>query len=307
MRRFLGSAWRVAILRMGPGSDSRHAGIGLGILLTGVLAALSGGYAAYAAFGSVAAALVAGLLWGALVCTLDRAIVSTSSEQQAFAPGLLRTIPRLALATLVALVIARPLQLRLFEPEIARQIARSRFDAWTRGAADVHARFDEQRSGARRELARLQLELDSARRSLAAYDRDRSAATEGASPAWAASPDAAPTLSRPRARQAAQRRLNALEARSNPMIERHRREIARLRAEEERALAALDRDLPTGDGLLARLDALRALERKSDTVLRANLLILLMFVAIQTAPLLMALLQPRRASDPFEADAASPE
>jgi hypothetical protein len=272
-----------------------------------VLAALSGGYAAYAAFGSVAAALVIGVLWGALVCTFDCAIVSTTSEQPAFAPGLLRTIPRLALATLVAVVIARPLQLRLFEPEIVRQIARSRFDARTRGAADVHARFDEQRSEVRRELARLQLELDSTRRSRAAYDRVWSVEPEGVSPVWSASPDTAPSLARLRAREAAQRRLNALEAPNTSLIERHHREIARLRAEEEHALAALDRSLPTGDGLLARLEALRALERKSETVLRANLLILLMFISIQTAPLVMALLQPRRASDPFGADAVSPE
>ncbi len=102
--------------------ESEHikaVGIGATVLFTGMLAALSGGYALYTAFGSAAAAIPFGLFWGLVIFNLDRFMVSTIKKDQSFGKQLVQAVPRLALAVLLALVISKPLEIRIFESEIA--------------------------------------------------------------------------------------------------------------------------------------------------------------------------------------------
>ncbi|MEM9260297.1 MAG: DUF4407 domain-containing protein, partial [Bacteroidota bacterium] len=97
----------------------KAAGIGATVLFTGILAALSGGYALYTAFGSVGTAIPFGLFWGLVIFNLDRFMVSTIKKDQSFGRQLVQAVPRLLLAVLLALVISKPLEIRIFDSEIA--------------------------------------------------------------------------------------------------------------------------------------------------------------------------------------------
>ena len=109
---------------------NKYAMLGALLCFTAGFAALSGGYAAYTAFRNTAVATVLGVLWGLFIFTLDRLIVSGIRKQQhePYDPWavwlgkslreILQACPRLVLAVFLALVIATPLELKLFEREI---------------------------------------------------------------------------------------------------------------------------------------------------------------------------------------------
>ena len=96
----------------------KYAGIGATVLFTGLLAAISGGYALYTVFDSVLLALIFGLFWGAVIFNLDRFIVSTLRKEGKFWKELLLVTPRILLALVLAVVISKPLELKIFDKEI---------------------------------------------------------------------------------------------------------------------------------------------------------------------------------------------
>lgn len=107
------------LLKQFPSEHSKYSGLGGVVLATFVLASLSSGYAVYSIFGNLGWTIVFGLIWGLIIFNLDRFLVSTMRKY-----GVSRrkqfwmTAPRLLLALLIGLTIARPLELKIFEKEI---------------------------------------------------------------------------------------------------------------------------------------------------------------------------------------------
>jgi hypothetical protein len=108
------------LLRQSPSEHTKYAGLGGVILATFVLATLSSGYAIYSVFGNWLWTIAFAVIWGLIIFNFDRFLVSTmrkygvSKSKQVW-----MAIPRLALALLIGLTIARPLELKIFEKEIA--------------------------------------------------------------------------------------------------------------------------------------------------------------------------------------------
>ncbi|QCR24222.1 DUF4407 domain-containing protein [Pontibacter sp. SGAir0037] len=96
----------------------KYAGIGATVLFTGLLAGISGAYALYTVFDSALMAIAFGILWGAVIFNLDRFIVSTLRKEGRFWKELLMVMPRLLLALVLAVVISKPLELKIFDKEI---------------------------------------------------------------------------------------------------------------------------------------------------------------------------------------------
>ncbi|PRY14790.1 uncharacterized protein DUF4407 [Pontibacter ummariensis] len=96
----------------------KYAGVGATVLFTGLLASISGGYALYTVFDSVPMAVAFGLFWGAVIFNLDRFIVSTIRKEGKFWKELLMVTPRILLALVLAVVISKPLELKIFDKEI---------------------------------------------------------------------------------------------------------------------------------------------------------------------------------------------
>ena len=101
----------------------KYAGIGATVFFTGVLAALSSSYAFYMIFDSKILAGVFGLFWGAMILNLDRYIVSTVKKEGKVGKEILQMVPRLLLAIVLAFVISKPLELKIFEKEINQVLA----------------------------------------------------------------------------------------------------------------------------------------------------------------------------------------
>ncbi len=107
-----------------PSEHSKYVGLGGVILATFVLAALSSGYAIYSVFENWAWTLLFAMIWGLIIFNFDRFLVSTMrkygvSKRKQF----WMAVPRIALALIIGLTIARPLELKIFEKEITVKVA----------------------------------------------------------------------------------------------------------------------------------------------------------------------------------------
>ncbi len=115
------------LLKQFPSEHSKYAGIGGVILATFVLAALAGGYAVYSVFGSWEWTIAFAIVWGLIIFNFDRFLVSTMRKYGVTRGQQLRmAIPRMLLALLIGITIARPLELKLFEKEIDVKVAENR-------------------------------------------------------------------------------------------------------------------------------------------------------------------------------------
>jgi hypothetical protein len=105
---------------------NKYSGIGATIFFTGLLASLSGGYALYTIFrgapNALTYAMLFGILWGFVIFNLDRFIVSSIKKEGKFRKELLYSSPRIVLAIIISVVIAKPLEVRIFESRIEQQI-----------------------------------------------------------------------------------------------------------------------------------------------------------------------------------------
>jgi hypothetical protein len=108
----------------------KYASIGATVFFTGLLAALSGGYAMHYVFNNYWITLPFAILWGLIIFNLDRYIVSSLIKPVASGKGgfvdflkeIPPAIPRLLLASVIAIAVSNPIELRLFQKEIDTQL-----------------------------------------------------------------------------------------------------------------------------------------------------------------------------------------
>ena len=116
-----------ALLRQYPSEHSKYAGIGGVILATFALAAIASGYAIHSVFGNWFWTISFAIIWGLIIFNFDRFLVSTMRKYGVSrAQQIKMAIPRLLLALLIGLTIARPLELKIFEKEIDVKVAENR-------------------------------------------------------------------------------------------------------------------------------------------------------------------------------------
>src|SRR5690606_20944551 len=115
-----------ATLAKYPAEHNKYVGIGATIFFTGLFAALSGGYALYFVFsgnvGAMGYAVLFGLLWGSAIFNMDRYIVSSINKNASGFKQFMQATPRIRLAMLIGIVIARPLELKVLDKEIRDQL-----------------------------------------------------------------------------------------------------------------------------------------------------------------------------------------
>ena len=100
------------------GEQNKYAGIGATIFFTAIMAFIASSYALYTVFGSMYTSISFGVIWGLLIFNLDRFIVSTIKKRDHFKTEFLQAIPRIILAVIIAIVISKPLEVKIFEKEI---------------------------------------------------------------------------------------------------------------------------------------------------------------------------------------------
>src|SRR5690606_4902752 len=145
-----------------PAEHSKYVGIGATIFFTGLFAALSGGYALYFVFSgapfSIAYALLFGLLWGLAIFNMDRYIVSSINKNASGFKQFLQATPRILLAVLIGIVIARPLELKVFDKEIREQLRVTYLERQRSHIDTLNKAFQSKYSADLRKLDELKME-----------------------------------------------------------------------------------------------------------------------------------------------------
>src|SRR5688572_26194212 len=144
-----------SLLKKCPTETSKYAGMGATIFFTGVFAALAAGYALYTVFDNIWTASLFGILWGFMIFNLDRYIVSSMRKEGKFSRELWMASPRIILAIIISIVIAKPLELKIFEKEIAPELIIMEQEARARQENQLSSRFIPHQDSLKAEMAAL--------------------------------------------------------------------------------------------------------------------------------------------------------
>jgi len=105
---------------------NKYASIGLTVLFTAFLSVLSSYFAFNLIFNSNYISIPLSILWGGIIFNLDRYIVSSMRMNDSRWNEFLKSIPRLLIAVLIAMIISKPLEIKLFSTEIENYLEKEK-------------------------------------------------------------------------------------------------------------------------------------------------------------------------------------
>jgi len=278
------------ILKDCPSEQTKYAGLGGVILATFVLAALSAGYAIFSVFDNMLWACGFALIWGLIIFNFDRFLVATMRK---YGVSRRRQIwmatPRIALALLIGVTIARPLELKIFEKEIDTQVVENRHKKILLNDSLLTAENSSILSTAQQERDRLSIHRSGLQDTLHRLQQDYVQEADGTGGSHQRGIDQLTRL-----KQAAY--LSALQ-RSAPELQQLDQQIhyqdsliAGANAGKEVKRKQYEARVTEDVGFLERNKALSDLSAKEGSVFWANLLISLLIILIETGPILSKLI-----------------
>jgi hypothetical protein len=283
----LASGADLKILEQCPTDRNKYAGIGATIFFTGLFAAMAAAYALFTVFDSYWIAVVLGTLWGCMIFNLDRYIVSSMRKDSRRYQEFLAASPRIVLAVVISIVIARPLELKIFGKEIESELIVMEQQAYARQESEVKSRFDATLVQLKDEVQALKSEITqkSAQRDALVLAAQQEADGTGGSKRRNLGPIyKAKKADADKAEQELQRlvetnsqRITALETK----IDERQREM-------NGEIVGLDRTKLNGPA--ARMEALGRLTAQSDAMWWADIFIIILFLIIESAPILVKLI-----------------
>lgn len=278
------------ILKKCPTETAKYTGIGATVFFTGAFAFLSASYALYTVFDNIFSSIAFGIVWGLMIFNLDRFIVSSMRKEGKFGREFAMAIPRLVLAILISVVIARPLELKIFEKEIGPELIVMEQEKYAAQEAQLMERFVPYQDSLRSQVASLKEEISAKttkRDELMRIAQEEADGTGGSKrrnlgPIYKVKKADADKAERELAQitEGNQQRIAAVEGLLGQSITAMNREMQSL----ERSRI---------DGPAARMEALDRITQTSSAILWAHWFILLLFIALETAPVFVKLISPK--------------
>jgi hypothetical protein len=268
------------------GEQNKYAGIGATVFFTAVMAFIASSYALYTVFDSIYAAVFFGFIWGLLIFNLDRFIVSTIKKRDKFGQELLQATPRIILAIIIAVVISKPLEMKIFEKEINQVLLEQKNELTLANKEQLALQYTPTVEQLNQDIASLKAEITSKEAETnALYDiyiseAEGTAGTKllGKGPVYAEKREK---------HDAALAELNALKATNTDKITGIESQISALNAEYAEVVTNTQPIIDGFDGLMARITALGELPWFP------SFFIFLLFLAIETSPIIAKLLAPK--------------
>ena len=273
-----------------PGEQTKYAGIGATVFFTAVMAFIASSYALYTVFDNNLTAVLFGLIWGLLIFNLDRFIVFTIKKKNNFRSELLQATPRIILAVIIALVIAKPLEIKIFEKEINRVLLEQKNDMTLANREQIATQFNPQIAALDAEIASLKEEVSAKETEVNSLYSTYIAEAEGT--AGTKRLGKGPVYAEKREKHDAELlALQELKATNAEKIKAAEETITSLNTEYQARVNESQPVIDGFDGLMARINALNKLP------FLPSLFIMLLFLAIETAPIIAKLLSPKGAYD----------
>lgn len=273
-----------------PTETSKYVGIGATIFFTGVFAWMASAYALFTVFDNVWIAAGLGLVWGLMIFNLDRYIVSSMRKEGNFRKELLTALPRLILAVLISLVIAKPLEMKIFDKEIRGELTIMEQQTRTAQENEIRARYAEEQDVLRNDIAALKQEIVDKTRSRDELRRLAQQEADGTGGTMRRNPGPIYAIKKADADRVDQE-LTALTLRNEALIKEKVEAMIHNDSLITAEIQALDKQRL--DGPAARMEALNRLTASSNAIWLANFFIVLLFIAVETAPVFVKLISPQ--------------
>lgn len=268
------------------GEQNKYAGIGATVFFTALLAWIASAYALYTVFDNVYLATFFGLIWGVLIFNLDRFIVSTIRKRERFGQELLQATPRIILAMIIAIVISKPLEIKIFQKEIAAVLLKEKNEmamANKKQVADYYKEDLDKNNAEAKELKDAITKKEKEVNELYSTYITEAEGTKGTMKLGKG-----PVYEEKRQKHdAALKELDNLRKTNLAKIAAKEKETATLQASLDKKVKDTQPVIDGFDGLMARINALNKLP------FLPSLFIMLLFLAIETSPIIAKLLSPK--------------
>lgn len=269
-----------------PGERTKYAGIGATVFFTAVMATIAASYALYTVFDTYATAILFGVVWGLLIFNLDRFIVSTLRKRNSFADELIQASPRIALAIIIAIVISKPLELKIFEKEIDQVLLEEKNEMTLANQDQLALQYSPALQALENDNQQLKQEIIDKETSVNALYETYIAEAEGRKGTEIVGKG--PVYKEKREKHDAElAALQELRKTNSEKIAANEAQMTQLAEEYQTKVADSQPIIDSFDGLMARVNALNELPWLP------SFFIFLLFLAIETSPILAKLLSPR--------------
>ncbi len=268
------------------GEQSKYAGIGATVFFTAVMAFIAASYALYTVFDNIYTATFFGLIWGLLIFNLDRFIVSTIRKRDRFWQEFLQATPRIVLAMIIAVVISKPLEIKIFQKEIDTVLLKEKNDLAMANKKQVANYFQG-------DLERNKAQTDSLKSEILKKEKEvndlySTYITEAEGTKGTMKLGKGPVYKEKREKHdASLKELDTLRKTNLAKIAALEKEAGMLRADQDKKVTETQPIIDSFDGLMARINALNKLPWLP------SFFIMLLFLAIETSPIIAKLLSPK--------------
>ena len=277
---------KIIVNNCSDGEQNKYVGIGATVFFTAVMATIAGSYALFTVFDNLYAAIFFGLIWGLLIFNLDRFIVSTIKKSDNKWKELLQASPRILLAVIIAIVISKPLELKLFEKEINQVLLTEKNQMTLDNKTQIAQQFTP-------EIAKINSEINVLKQEIITKEAETNALYE----TYIAEAEGrkgtkllgkGPVYKEKREKHdAALAELNQLKKDNAAKIQAKELAITDLQNNQKLTETKTQPIISNFDGLMARINALGKLPWLP------SFFIFLLFLAIETSPIFAKLISPR--------------
>lgn len=268
------------------GEQNKYAGIGATVFFTAIMAFIAGSYALFTVFDNITLAVFFGFIWGLLIFNLDRFIVSTIKKRSNFSQEFLQATPRIVLAVIIAVVISKPLEMKMFEKEINQVLLEQKNEMTLANKDQLALQYTPKIEQLQQNITALKTEVATKEAETnTLYDiyineAEGTVGTKllGKGPVYAEKREK---------HDAALAELNALKLENTGKINTLESQIADLNFDYGQVVKTTQPVIDGFDGLMARINAL------GELAWFPSFFIFLLFLAIETSPIIAKLLAPK--------------
>ena len=278
------------LLEQCPSEKSKYVGIGGTVFFTGLLAAIAAAYALFTVFDNYFISIALGLIWGLMIFNLDRFIVSSMRKEEKLWRELLTALPRILLAVIISIVIANPIELKIFAKEIEPELVVMEQQVYSSQEAEVKTRYEPTINQLRQDIQKLKQELidkTNQRNELVLIAQQEADGTGGSK-----IKNLGPIYKLKKAdAERVEAELIELTKTNNSKLALLENQLKDSEANRSEAIRALVHSKI--DGPAARMEALDRLTDESSAMMLAHIFIIILFLMIESTPILVKLLSKK--------------
>ena len=268
------------------GEQTKYVGIGATVFFTAVMAFIASAYALFTVFDTIYPAILFGLIWSLLIFNLDRFIVSTIRKRDKFGSEFLQATPRMILAIIIAIVISKPLEIKIFEKEINTVLLKEKNVMALNNKKEVANYFKTDLDKNKSEIDKLKLEIINKEKEVNTLYETYITEAEGT--AGTKKLGKGPVFKEKIAKHdLAKKELDTLQKNNLAKIAEKEKNTKTLQTDLDKKVTETQPIIDGFDGLMARINALNKLPWLP------SFFIMLLFLAIETSPIIAKLLSPK--------------